>query len=169
MLVDDLIKAESGIESVTPDNEPIIIRARCISSSCDLPAKASLFCQIQHGGKCACNYCNNQGMKIGTMFCYPLIKEYEKEKINHSMRTENEIREIYNVFDSISTNGNLMERFPVQKGIYDKSVFSKLPYWQWTQFGTIDFMHLFMGIFSMLMNLWSKPKVCKAKFYLSMN
>ncbi len=155
VLVDELIAAERGIMSCDPYGRLTLVRTRCINASCDIPAKAELFCQKQHGGKGSCYYCRHQGLKMGTRFSYPLIRCYKGQPIDHSMRSEQDILAIYDMLDAESDNRQAID------GIVGKSVFHKLPYWKWTMFGCIDFMHLLMGVFRLLVKLWTKSKYHK--------
>ncbi len=80
------------------------------------------------------------------------------------MRTEGTVNEIYSKYRNlIEESGKSWMKLPVMNGLVGISVFNDLNYWQWTMFGSIDLMHLFEGIFSILMKLWTESKVCLNK------
>ncbi len=163
-LVNDLLEGDIGVDITTPLGSIEKVRVRCLNSSCDLPAKAALLHQQQHGGYHACSFCNNSGLSMDKRFCYPLLASYGDVKFDHSSRKEDDIKAAYSVYDENISSSILQsnQKLPVIQGLNGISVFRRLPYWEWTLFSTIDFMHLLEGIFHLLMKLWMKSKVCSS-------
>lgn len=139
---------------------------RCINYCCDLPAKAGLFMQQQHGGRGACGFCNHSGCTIEKRFCYPLLRRFQDIVFDHSLRTESRVKEVYNKYRTLLREGVTWSDLPVINGHTGISIFSEmLPYWEWTSFGSIDIMHLMEGVFSLLMKLWTESKVCDVSLF----
>ena len=158
--MDELKQGEQGVVITNPYGLQEKVQVRCINSACDLPAKAALFMQQQHGGKGACGFCNHSGVTIDKRFCYPLLRSHGDLVFDHSLRQEAQVMQVYQLYrEKMEESGAPWMKLPVVNGLVGQSVFHELSYWRWTLFGSIDFMHLFEGLFSTLMKLWTESKV----------
>lgn len=160
LLVKDVLKGErDGFKAVDWRMNNIHVFARLLNSSADIPAQHDIMKVVHHGGTCSCMFCKHSGVKIGHRFSYPLLKCYEGKMFDHSLRTEEEILVAYqNMRQSYDMNPN---RIPMWCGLRSIPNFELLPYWCFTNFSTVDIMHLMEGLFRTMMHVWIKPKYSK--------
>jgi hypothetical protein len=132
----------NGMHIETPSGQQtvyVIVNAMTM----DLNARACVFNMMQHNGLCACLYCEEPGIVKsgkGHTRCFPF------RETKPQLRT------------TLSIEANVNEAVKSKKaafGFYGTSIIKHLPWMEFHENRTIDYMHGFLlGIMKKLLDMW---------------
>ncbi|KAL0481330.1 hypothetical protein AKO1_004880, partial [Acrasis kona] len=150
----DLLRLDKGVLLTRPGKAPINLRIRLINITCDLPAKAGVFCMKSYNEKCGCSWCLHPGKLYGKKVVFPTLTTPSGriDPVCQDLRSVNQTNVDYeNATDHSS------KRETSFNGILQAPVLSRLPYWNMRTCQSIDPMHNISGVFKKLTKIWAKP------------
>ena len=162
---DSLTELRNGIEVVVPSlPDPIIVKAKVLNGTCDMPAKSCFFNSIQFNGKCGCAVCEAEGERV---LAQDRREEEEDEEQNNPQ--EQDRRRLGRV-QVYPFKRNIVLRTPETthqyaeqavrtgscvKGIKGPSALLYLHVNDYVTTTAVDAMHcLWANVIPMLLNLW---------------
>ncbi|XP_062566251.1 uncharacterized protein LOC134228602 [Saccostrea cucullata] len=133
----------TGMQVETPSGQQTV-HAIINAMTMDLQARACVFNMMQHNGLCACLYCEEPGVVVKSGKGHTRSFPYRETK--PQLRTR------------LSIEANVHEAVQSKKaacGFYGRSIITHLPWMEFQENCTIDYMHGFLlGITKKFLSMW---------------